>query len=240
MPVVRDAGRGRDPRARGRVWRGLNGLMTDLHEQPPRSSPSSERPGAQPTSGERGELRGLGLLLRPWDVRHEADVEAWLRGMTDPEFLRWNTPMTRIEGLTDARESLRLRARSDEEGASVSFCVADTVDGRALGHIGINEIDRVLPAARVGYWVLPEARGKGVARRALLLAARHAFTAMGLHRMELGHALGHEASCRIAERCGFRAEGTLRGAMFESGRRDRFRDVHLHARLAADPEPAGE
>ncbi|CAM5693262.1 Acetyltransferase OS=Streptomyces fumanus OX=67302 GN=GCM10018772_31150 PE=4 SV=1 [Streptomyces fumanus] len=85
--------------------------------------------------------------------------------------------------------------------------------------------------------MLPEARGRGVARRALLLATRWAFDDLRLHRVELGHALGHDASCRVAERCGFGYEGTLRGAMFEAGRQDRFRDVHLHARLATDPEP---
>lgn len=91
--------------------------------------------------------------------------------------------------------------------------------------------------AHVGYWVLPEARGRGVATRALSLASRLAFGELGLHRLELGHALGHEVSCRVAERGGYRYEGTLRGAMFEAGRQDAFRDAHLHARLASDPEP---
>ena len=53
-----------------------------------------------------------------------------------------------------------------------------------------------------------------------------------------GHALGHTASCRIAQRCGFPYEGTLRDAMWEAGRRDAFRDEHLHARIATDPEPS--
>ena len=39
-------------------------------------------------------------------------------------------------------------------------------------------------------------------------------TQLGLHRLELGHALGHDASCRIAGTCGFAYEGTLRDAMF--------------------------
>ena len=88
--------------------------------------------------------------------------------------------------------------------------------------------------------MLPEARGRAVATRALVLAARWAFDGdggLGLHRLELGHAVGHDASCRIAERCGFPYEGTLRGAMFEAGRQDAFRDVHLHGRLATDTEP---
>ncbi|MET7483359.1 GNAT family N-acetyltransferase [Streptomyces sp. NPDC005538] len=182
------------------------------------------------------ELNGHGLRLRPWDADDDRDVRNWLRGVSDPEFQRWNTPLRPITGIAGARDSLRSRAENAEDGISASFRVTDAADGRTLGHIGINEIDHIMRVARVGYWTLPEARGHRVVIRALTLAAHWALTDLGLHRLELGHALGHDASCHIAERCGFPAEGTCRGAMFEEGRRDAFRDVHLHGRLATDPE----
>ncbi|WP_069769526.1 GNAT family N-acetyltransferase [Streptomyces sp. LUP30] len=182
-------------------------------------------------------LDGHGLRLRAWDPGSAADVEAWLRGHLDPEFRRWNTPLRTIADTADARASLKSKNADAAAGHALPFCVTDTADGAILGQISVNMIDRVLSFARVGYWVLPEARGRHVATGALLLAARWTFAEVGLHRLELGHALGHGASCRIAERCGFRYEGTLRGAMWESDRRDAFRDVHLHARLATDPEP---
>ncbi|MER6343578.1 GNAT family N-acetyltransferase [Streptomyces sp. NPDC001595] len=182
------------------------------------------------------ELRGHGLRLGPWNPEDEADADAWLRGLTDPDFLRWNTPLVQVTDLDSARSSLRSKVAESAEAAagSVSLRVADAETGEVLGHIGVNAIDRVMSVAHVGYWVLPEARGRRVAGRALALAAPWAFTGLGLHRLELGHALGHDASCRVAERCGFRYEGTLRGAMWESGRQDAYRDVHLHARLATD------
>lgn len=183
------------------------------------------------------ELLGHGLRLSPWDPDSETDVETWLRGCVDPEFQRWNTPIRSIADADSARESLRSKAAQAADGASASYRVTDADTGTTLGHIGVNAIHPDLRHARVGYWVLPEARGRGVATRALALAAHWAHTELGLHRLELDHALGHEASCRIAERCGFRYEGTLRGAMFEAGRHDAFRDMHLHARLATDPEP---
>ncbi|MGC9378053.1 GNAT family N-acetyltransferase [Streptomyces sp. MH13] len=185
------------------------------------------------------EPRGHALHLRPWDAGSEEDAQTWLRGHLDPEFQRWNTPMRLWTDLGGAREALRARARDAAEGTSVSFRVTDAQSGTTLGHIGVGEINRPLKLARVGYWVLPEARGQGVATRALLLASRWAFAELGLHRLELGHAVGHDASCRTAERCGYACEGTLRGAMFEAGRQDAFRDVHLHARLATDEEPTG-
>ncbi|MGV9450202.1 GNAT family N-acetyltransferase [Streptomyces sp. NPDC003635] len=183
------------------------------------------------------DLRAGDLRLRLWDPESEVDVEAWWRGRTDPEFARWNTPLRFTTDLDSAREQLRAAARSAAEGASAPYCIADATSGRPLGHIGVNVVNRVMNMARVGYWVLPEARGRGLATRALALAARWSFTDLGLHRLELDHAVGHDASCRIAERCGFTYEGTLRGAMWEAGRHDAYRDMHLHARLAEDPEP---
>ncbi|MFF1448527.1 GNAT family N-acetyltransferase [Streptomyces sp. NPDC058274] len=197
--------------------------MSDVHAQ--YATPSFPEP------------QGHGLRLRPWNAESDADAGAWLRGLSDPEFQRWNTPLKAVRDIDDARDSLRARAESAADGSGVSFRVTDAGTGVTLGHIGVNEIDHVIRVARVGYWVLPEARGRQVATRALLLAARFAFSELGLHRLELGHALGHDVSCRVAERCGFLWEGTLRGAMFEAARSDAFRDVHLHARLATDPEP---
>lgn len=181
---------------------------------------------------------GFGLRLSRWDPDSDADVTAWLRGRDDPDFRRWNTPLKATTDLDGARESLRGLAVSAANGDCAPFRVTDADTGETLGHVAVNAIDRVMRVGRVGYWVLPRARGRGVAARALALASRWAFAELGLHRLELGHALGHDASCRIAEKCGYLYEGTLRGAMFEAGRLDAFRDVHLHARTATDPEPA--
>ncbi|MFB8777005.1 GNAT family N-acetyltransferase [Streptomyces broussonetiae] len=184
------------------------------------------------------DLHGHGLRLSHWDANADADAADWLRGLADPEFRRWNTPLTPVTDLDDARASLRAKQRHEADGTGASFRITDAATGATLGHVGVNEIDHVMSVARVGYWILPEARGHRVATRALALAARWALTDLGLHRLELGHALGHDASCRIAERCGFPYEGTLRGAMLEADDRHAFRDVHLHARLATDPPPA--
>ncbi|WP_046734006.1 GNAT family N-acetyltransferase [Streptomyces humi] len=192
--------------------------------------PAARRPDPAP--------HGYGLRLDHWDPDTEAHLESWLRGRTDPEFRRWNTPLTTETDLAGARAALVRQQAQADDGICVPFRIADAASGATLGHIGINVIDRVFRSARVGYWVLPEARGRGVATHALDLAAAWTFAELGLYRLELGHALGHEASCRIARTCGFPDEGTLRGAMFEAGRQDAFRDVHLHARLATDPATA--
>jgi len=185
-------------------------------------------------------LHGHGLTLHSWDPASEADVDAWLRGQSDNEFRRWNTPLMPVTDPGTARAHLRSKVEAAAQGAGMPFRVTDAGTGETLGQVGLNAVNRVMRSARVGYWVLPEARGRGVATGALTVVSRWALGEFGLHRLELDHADGHDVSCRVAERCGFRYEGTLRGATFAAGRHDAFRDMHLHARLSTDPEPDGE
>lgn len=205
-----------------------------------------------------GEISGFGVRLRLWRAGDEA---ALLRGLSDAEFQRWNTPLVRVCTEAGAADLVRRRREGWERAEMAQFCVvADGggggggeygpgggvygpgggpywADGVILGSVGLGMLDLRQRSGRVGYWVLPEARGHGVAGRALEVCTRWAFEQAGLHRIELGHAIGHDASCRIAERCGYRYEGTQRDAMFQEGRLDLFRDVHMHARIATDPAP---
>jgi ribosomal-protein-alanine N-acetyltransferase len=58
--------------------------------------------------------------------------------------------------------------------------------------------------------------------------ASWAFEVVGLHRLDLQHAIANAASCRVAEKTGFAVEGVRRSAwLLPDGRHD----VHLHARL---------
>lgn len=102
-------------------------------------------------------LDGHGLRLRPWDPESEADVATWLRGLSDPEFQRWNTPVKIVRDLDSARDSLRSRAEAVADGTAVAFCITDAATGTTLGHIGVNDINHVIRVGIVGYWVLPEA-----------------------------------------------------------------------------------
>ncbi|WP_328318070.1 GNAT family N-acetyltransferase [Streptomyces sp. NBC_00388] len=178
------------------------------------------------------EVRGLGLGLRPWGA---ADADAMLRGFTDPEFLRWNTPLGPFTDLAGARLAIGNRNAGWLRGDLAQYAI--TEDGVVVGSVGLSAINRHMCRATVGYWVLPEARGRGIATRALELCTRWAFEEAGLHRIELGHAVAHTASCRIADRCGYAYEGTRRDGMHRAQRPGTYRDAHLHARLATDPYP---
>ncbi|SNS01020.1 Protein N-acetyltransferase, RimJ/RimL family [Actinacidiphila glaucinigra] len=178
------------------------------------------------------ELEAYGLLLRPWEET-PGDLDAALRGLGDPDVRRWNTAHAAEPDEDGARGFLRRRRDGWAAGDLASFAVTEA--GVVLGQTGIGMIDHAMRGARVSYWMLPEARGRGVATRALETVTRWAFRDLGLHRLELGHAVGNEPSCGVARRCGYVLEGVLREAVVDlSGT---LRDVHLHSRLASDPRP---
>ncbi|MEN3611059.1 GNAT family N-acetyltransferase [Plantactinospora sp. ZYX-F-223] len=166
---------------------------------------------------------GGGLALRPWRVDDAATVRA---AFDCPEIQRWH--LRRLDSEDEAREwtaqwPARWAAQTD-----ASWAVVAERTGEPLGQVGLREIRLDQASAEISYWVLPAARGRGLAGRAVRAVQAWAFDRLGLHRLELRHSTANRASCRVADKLGFAVEGTLRGAWWHA---DGWHDVHLHARL---------
>ncbi|MEU9506210.1 GNAT family N-acetyltransferase [Micromonospora sp. NPDC048170] len=172
------------------------------------------------------ELAAPGLLLRPW---REEDAPAVLDALREPAIARWNPHA----GPLDRETALNwVRRRADwSAGDHVSLAVVDPAAlGTLLGSVSLHRIHD--GDASIGYWTVAGARGRGVASGAVIRLTGWGFAELGLHRIELCHAVANPGSCRVAERAGYRAEGTLRESYrYGDGRRH---DEHLHARLATD------
>jgi RimJ/RimL family protein N-acetyltransferase len=106
--------------------------------------------------------------------------------------------------------------------ADAELVVADAARAEPLGLISLRIAERDPGLAAVGYWLRPQARGRGAATVAVQLVARWAFDELGVQRLELTTAPENVASQRVAERAGFTREGILRGlvATKDDGRRD--------------------
>ena len=103
-------------------------------------------------------------------------------------------------------------------GTRATFSVSDANDA-CLGHVWV-EVDPVDGhRGSLGYWLLPEARGKGFATRSVRLVSRWAFEELGMARLSLNTEPSNDRSQRVAERSGFVKEGVLRSYEDIGGRR---------------------
>lgn len=103
-------------------------------------------------------------------------------------------------------------------GVLFPYVIEDTTDGSILGGITLRHFDPMRGVIEVGYWLFPEARGRGLATRAVRAVAREAF-ASGLSRIEANVRIGNDVSERVLERAGFTREGVKRRLLRHAGGR---------------------
>jgi RimJ/RimL family protein N-acetyltransferase len=105
-----------------------------------------------------------------------------------------------------------------ESGALLPLLIFDAESGEILGGASIGHYDRMRQRVEVGYWLLREARGRGVATRVARALAEYAL-AHGLERVEAVVRTDNVASQRVLERAGFTREGVLRSFLRHDGGR---------------------
>lgn len=87
----------------------------------------------------------------------------------------------------------------------------------------------------VGYQIFRrEDRGKGYMGEALALFSAFLFESKPIPRLQVTVVTGNQASRRVAERCGYRYEGTLRKAAFLAGK---YVDLEVLGLLREDCPP---
>lgn len=163
-----------------------------------------------------------GLTLRPWLPSDAATVAA---AYSDPGIQRWHRRAVASDD--EAQELIARWNQGWRAETAAGWAVVVTEHGEVVGRVSIRDVNLELGCGEVGYWVLPAARGNGIAARAVREASRWALDDLGLHRLELGHSVANAASCRVAGKAGFRLEGTLHSALLHT---DGWHDMHVHAR----------
>ncbi|MFD9547343.1 GNAT family N-acetyltransferase [Nocardia salmonicida] len=173
---------------------------------------------AQPT------LTGTdGLALRPWTA---ADARTVYEAFQDPAIRHWH--VRTAESIEQVR---RWISRWSAAWSTGNGQWAVTSNGEVAGRIGLRQSDLTEGVTELAYWTLSAWRGRSIAPLAANTLTRWAFDDIGFDRIELTHSVRNPPSCRVAVKCGFAFEGTLRGAGRHS---DGRHDMHLHARLRTD------
>ncbi|MCX4550421.1 GNAT family N-acetyltransferase [Streptomyces sp. NBC_01387] len=171
------------------------------------------------------------VLLRPWQL---TDAEAVREAYQDPEIQRWHARS--MDSVDEAREWIANCRRGWQDETGLHWAVADAGSDVLLGRISLRDLVLVDGQAEVAYWMAPAGRGRGACTAAVVELSRWALEEGGFHRLQLDHSTTNEASCRVAIKAGFAAEGTRRGAVLHT---DGHHDMHLHARIRGDGLAAG-
>lgn len=98
---------------------------------------------------------------------------------------------------------------------AVHMIMLDRASGRMVGAIGVFHADWEVRSAEIGYGVRGDERGQGYATEALAGVAGWLLTSGGAQRAWLTANTDNLASVKVAEKAGFRREGTLRRAAKE-------------------------
>jgi RimJ/RimL family protein N-acetyltransferase len=134
-------------------------------------------------------------------------------------------------GAKEAEWWLGLYERGWGDGSRAGFAIVEQPGAVFVGMIAFVTLRLDSAEAEVGYIVSPQARGRGIAGRALRLVTGWGLDELGLARIELRAELENPASLKVAERCGYVREGTLRSVQVKPGRRG---DMALFSRVAGD------
>lgn len=157
------------------------------------------------------------VTLRPWS---KDDAGFMAGAFVDPAIRRYNGVVDRLGhpapplSITDAAAVIdgfascwrAFAATAIPAGAA--FAITDSLSGQLVGCCGVDDWSKA-DLAQIGYWLAPNARGRGLATRAAILLTRWLF-GLGAKRVFLTIVAGNEASVAVARRAGFVYEGTMR------------------------------
>jgi RimJ/RimL family protein N-acetyltransferase len=135
------------------------------------------------------------VALRPWGPQDVPLMDEWLDGDWLEQALR--------------------------DGRTLPLAIVDAVSGAVLGSCDLRRPEPDDPGrGEIGYLLVPEARGRGAATRAVALLVRWAFEELGMRRVQALVDPGNPASMAVLERLGFEREGLLRS--YRPGGEDRI------------------
>jgi RimJ/RimL family protein N-acetyltransferase len=182
------------------------------------------------TSGKRVRLPAAPMLTDGPDLvlrlPLRSDLDDIVAQCRDPEFQRWTTVPVPYRD-SDARDFLK-RVAERWRANVARFAIAH--HDRFAGSVDLR-FDGI-GGAEVGFGLAPWARGMGVMTRALRLVLAWGFELPDLEVVYWRAQVGNWASRRVAGRCGFRMEGTVRGLLEQRGER---RDAWIGSLRRGEP-----
>lgn len=183
------------------------------------------------TPPERFEITPLEterLLLRPVQAGDAPDVFDYARRPEVSKFLPWDPHKSEEESLRWLTEDIPAKV----DKGDLIYAVEHKESGKVIGVFDLH-MDAENHKAELGYSLSPDFHREGYGTEASEAMIRHAFTVLGLHRIEAGCDVSNEPSWRLMERLGMKYEGTRRQDHYF---KEKYRDSKYYGLLKSDWE----
>lgn len=167
---------------------------------------------------------GTVALLRLWQL---SDAGAVVEAFADPDIQRWH--VRRADSVDEARQWISGWMAGWAGETQLNWALVAPSTDSLMGRVSFKGVDLHDGAAGVAYWMVAAWRGRGLSSQAVTALCQWAFNEVRFHRTGLTHSVSNVASCRVAVKAGFHAEGIRRDAALHA---DGWYDMHQHALLA--------
>ncbi|MCP8633507.1 GNAT family N-acetyltransferase [Pseudomonas mosselii] len=139
------------------------------------------------------------------------------------EAMHWPRYSTSLKSVQDFLLQSQLE---HQKGASKTYVVH--FRGEPCGMLSFHEIDSSNKTAYIGYWLDPDRRGCGIITQALQALISHYADGGDIQRFVIKVSVHNGPSNRVAQRCGFALEGTLKRSERIG---DRYVDQNIYGRV---------
>jgi len=167
------------------------------------------------------------LTLRPVD---EPDLDDLLAVNGDPEVTRF-LPYATWHSLEDGRAWLRRAQALGAAGNGRQLVIVHHDDARVIGTLLLFRFDEGSARVELGYVLGRSHWGQGLMSEAVEATCAHAFSTLGIRRIEAEVNPDNAASNALLRKVGFTREGTLRQRWVAKGQ---AYDTHVYGYLVDD------
>ncbi|MFP4514732.1 MAG: GNAT family N-acetyltransferase [Parcubacteria group bacterium] len=121
-----------------------------------------------------------------------------------------------------------LRQNTKKRKNNISYNYAILFNGKVVGGCGIKINQHRTFIGEIGYFLDEKYWGKGITTKAVKILEKIGFEKLGLNRIEILMNPGNIASEKVAIKCGYKKEGTMK-KVIKNG--NEFFDAHLYAKV---------
>lgn len=156
------------------------------------------------------------------------DVKEIFALRSNPETMKY-IPRPLVTNHDEALAHIKMIDDKIESNEGINWAITLKGKDRMLGLIGHYRIKPEHYRAEIGYMILPEFQGKGIAAEAVNGVVSYGFDIMKLHSVEAVIDPENVASEKVLQKCGFVKEGHFKENEFFDGK---FIDAVIYSKLA--------